>query len=183
MPTKLAPPREIFIWNRIYGVGGRASHRAREPAIYFVDRFMTSHLYGAPTKCPCDREAITIAVFPFRPGVNSASLVASIRSIKFDEFSTCTSRFRKNGRQKCRFISTPLFLLASCTNISRLFPCLTRTEKKKGTKDKFCAINYRDRLGRESESIRLRSTTCEKRRNERRKVDVPTLCHGPAEFR
>lgn len=42
-------------------------------------------------------------------------------------------------------------------------------------KDRFCVINYRDRLGRECESIRLRSTTFE-REKRREEMDVSTLC-------
>lgn len=77
-----------------------------------------------------------------------------------------------------RFFSYKFFLYKYFTFLS----VSHSDEKKKSERYKrFCAINYRDRLRRELESIRLRNITCE--RNERKKVDVSALCHGPVELR
>lgn len=72
---------------------------------------------------------------------------------------------------------------------------LRRKKKKinrKGTKDKFCAINYRDRPDASRKVsdygiLRAREKEGETGegvgKEEEKKVDVPTLCHGPAEHR
>lgn len=80
--------------------------------------------------------------------------------------------------------SVPSLFLLSFEYFTRFLREWPARERKKGrkknpkdTKGRFPAINYHDRLERESKSIRLRDTRARGKKREE-KVDVPTFCHG-----
>lgn len=90
---------------------------------------MTSHLYGAPTKCP--RSCGNYARDKFRPGENSASLSCRFDRLNFDKFCMLGFCHPKMDDKNVISSSRHFFSYVSRSNISRFLPfCLALRRKK-----------------------------------------------------